>query len=413
VLARDVQLVAANEIISMQLLIAAVYALRGPSADVFNSDDRSLGPIAIQMLAVANYTSQLFAYRKRRHDLNYHESIQGHSFSGPSLASCVTDLSRGRHCKDARDRLYAMLALAEDDLGIKPDYNQPLSKILNDLVVRSLLAGDLSILHASGIRPYHSALLASFVPSIENWSGMTLSLNAPELSFSTATCQPVLVECKPGGTMSIAGVRIDAITRSTGIDFSRRFSPSEVSIARVYHSFAVWHNSLRNRHAVHFDPYENMSLYTIFARIITLDYNLSTIQTSEQGSHPQFNLATAGSWYSTAVEVATRPYLEQRMIFETQEGFLGLGPSWMQPGDRVVIFDGGATPFILHKHTKEDADGSQLWKLVGDCFLLGWMDGGYCGHTVVDELPQKAEINEEEVVGTDEKVLVRERFVLC
>jgi hypothetical protein len=306
-----------------------------------------------------------------------------------------------------------MLALAADDLGMKPDYNLPLSKVLGDFATQYLLAEDLSILHGSGIRPNHSTQLASFVPSIEDWSGMTLSLNIPELNFSAATRQPVLVECKPGGTMAIAGARIDTINRSTAINFNRRRMFGNSDIGRFYQSFELWHNSPPNRHAVHLNPYENMSLCTIFARIITLDYNFSTIQTSEQGSPPQFNPENLERWYSTAVEAATRPYLEQRRIFETQESFLGLGPSWMQPGDRVVIFDGGATPFILRKHTKEDADGSPMWKLVGDCFLLGWMDGGYCGYTVVDEMPTKAKMTEEEAARKAAKILVREKFVLC
>jgi hypothetical protein len=85
----------------------------------------------------------------------------------------------------------------------------------------------------------------------------------------------------------------------------------------------------------------------------------------------------------------------------------------MQPDDQVVMFDGGATPFIIRKYDKKDADGFQMWKLVGDCFLLGWMDGSYCGFAVVDELPPKAKTKEEQAARTDEKFLVRERFVLC
>jgi hypothetical protein len=403
VLARDVQLVAANEIIPMQLLMTAVDALKGPFTNRSNSGIYD-GQEFRQMLAVANYTSQLLAYRQRHHGPTDRQS---------TLALCAIDLSRGRACKDARDRLYAFLALAPDDFGIKPNYKLSLTEVLHDFATRSLLAGDLSVLHASGIRPNHSAQLASFVPSIGDSSGMTLPLNAPELNLSTATRQSVLVEYKPGGTMSIAGVRIHTITRSSTIDFSLRSLPASSHVVHVYDRFVLWHNSPPNRHAVHFKPYENMTLYTILVRIITLDYNLSTTQPSEQGNHAQANRATFGKWYLTAVEAATRPYLEQRMIFETQEGFLGLGPRWMQPDDQVVIFDGGATPFILRKHTEDETDGSQLWKLVGDCFLLGWMDGNYHGHTVVDELPQQAETDEEEAAGTDEKVLVRETFVLC
>ena len=67
----------------------------------------------------------------------------------------------------------------------------------------------------------------------------------------------------------------------------------------------------------------------------------------------------------------------------------------MAPGDQVVIFDGGKTPFIFRNAVNEDGEHSNTWKLLGDCFLLGWMYGDYFGHTVVDEMPPKPKDNED------------------
>jgi hypothetical protein len=83
----------------------------------------------------------------------------------------------------------------------------------------------------------------------------------------------------------------------------------------------------------------------------------------------------------------------------------------MQPDDQVVIFDGGVTPIILRKLPSEDGGASKKWQLVGDCLLLGWMDGDYFGHTVVDELPAKTD-GEEQGSTDGAKYLVRDWFVL-
>lgn len=71
--------------------------------------------------------------------------------------------------------------------------------------------------------------------------------------------------------------------------------------------------------------------------------------------------------------------LAQRTLFMTSAGYFGLGPRTLRAGDRVVILDGGMTPFVLRQ-----SDQSEQWKMVGDCYLNSWMDGEYFGHEVVD-----------------------------
>lgn len=65
-----------------------------------------------------------------------------------------------------------------------------------------------------------------------------------------------------------------------------------------------------------------------------------------------------------------RYYMKNRILFKTQRGYFGLGPRWLRPGDEVVIFDGGETPFVL-------TPWQNAWKVVGDCYLHGWMDGNH------------------------------------
>jgi hypothetical protein len=90
------QFVAANEIIPKQLMITAFEALKRQYTDVLNGGSYRVDQETQYLLAAANRTSQLFAYRKRHHSLSARQSSSELSTSGLSLASCVTNLSRGR-----------------------------------------------------------------------------------------------------------------------------------------------------------------------------------------------------------------------------------------------------------------------------------------------------------------------------
>jgi hypothetical protein len=50
----------------------------------------------------------------------------------------------------------------------------------------------------------------------------------------------------------------------------------------------------------------------------------------------------------------------------------------------VVVFDGAETLFVLRRVDGDDCVGA--WKLIGDCYVDGWMDGGYNGNGVVGEV---------------------------
>lgn len=72
------------------------------------------------------------------------------------------------------------------------------------------------------------------------------------------------------------------------------------------------------------------------------------------------------------------------VLLRTETGYLGLASHHTRLGDRVVIFDGANTPFIIRKHKTKDGDQTGRYLLVCDCYLHGWMDGSYFGHKTVD-----------------------------
>ena len=71
----------------------------------------------------------------------------------------------------------------------------------------------------------------------------------------------------------------------------------------------------------------------------------------------------------------------QRRFFVTEKGFMGTGPLATLPGDRITILFGGDVPFLLREDPnggtsdKKSVGMSPYWKLIGDCFIHGIMDG--------------------------------------
>ncbi|KAH0543166.1 hypothetical protein FGG08_002511 [Glutinoglossum americanum] len=64
---------------------------------------------------------------------------------------------------------------------------------------------------------------------------------------------------------------------------------------------------------------------------------------------------------------AVTPAIHRR-VFWTEKGFVGLGPSFMQPNDTVGVFHGGRLPLVLRPRGRE-------WKLIGDAYVHGFMQG--------------------------------------
>jgi len=74
-----------------------------------------------------------------------------------------------------------------------------------------------------------------------------------------------------------------------------------------------------------------------------------------------------------------------RCFFITSKGYIGIGPSEMKPGDKVVVLLGGRTPFILRPCTPQRIGDEAAplpqdlhndgYLLVGDCYVHGMMKG--------------------------------------
>jgi hypothetical protein len=63
-----------------------------------------------------------------------------------------------------------------------------------------------------------------------------------------------------------------------------------------------------------------------------------------------------------------------RRFFTTSNGRLGMGPQRIEPGDIVCVFRGVPIPLILRLEPS-GAQGEEIFKLVGEAYVQGVMDG--------------------------------------
>lgn len=91
--------------------------------------------------------------------------------------------------------------------------------------------------------------------------------------------------------------------------------------------------------------------------------------------HEVFQYATTGTgMLSRELSCSLRSFVINQSFFVTEEGYIGMGPQTMAPGDELWILFGGKVPFILRPFRKfgKGADG---YTLVGHAFVYGIMDG--------------------------------------
>jgi len=82
--------------------------------------------------------------------------------------------------------------------------------------------------------------------------------------------------------------------------------------------------------------------------------------------------------------LAVRNVCQQRSIFRSGDGTLGIGPMAVRSGDVICVLQGGSVPYVLrpvldnNNNSGSDAKEGYYW-LVGECYLEGYMFGEALG----------------------------------
>ena len=322
-----------------------------------------------------------------------------------SLAKFVFDLSRDKLCGDNRDRIYALIGVANNKIALVPDYSLDENQVYYSFAISCLLSGDFSVLDecATVDIERHREIL-SFVPRLHlkpnraQPFGTFRSFRSNEKLSAGCVFWAYTVACDHAG-VSIRGVLLDTTAHSMG--FPQEFGNGSDNKAIIHggtpelYGFTTtkaaleglecclrWLESLdactntctqgplQSRHCL--QPYCQEPFFYVYLRTITAGV---------VGNSRRFTDTSYCLW-------ASRHYMRDRVLFMKSSGYLGLGPKFMKPQDRIVIFDGAKTPYVLRPYGNN-------YKVVGPCFVHGWMDGDYFGHAVLDPFssPQKGGVD--------------------
>lgn len=332
--------------------------------------------------------------------------LQHSNLGRPTLFACMADVAVERQCSDPRDYVYAVLGLAKDTFGIMPRYDLSLDDVIRDASLRALAVSPFSVLEWGGLTRGNSNTFPSFVPTLSRLQNPVRPLGESG-HYESATHEKSSIELLGRELLSVAGAEIDTIVWIDDKDvlehIQEEFNTTIESDIVAHFVRQVATDTYHRPDDDDFDKdlaqrcglsVDHLKLASAFIRVTYLGL-------FESSKHICAHLCGNGldprAW--------NNPELQGRAYFRTKKGFIGLTARNAVLGDEVVLFSGGEVPFILRKHLTGISHSAERWKLIGDCFLDGWMywhEGHWLYEPIIPESFQDGE-----------RSIVRRKFVLC
>jgi len=435
VLAKDVRFCAGNEDISENSLEKAIgytYSILG-RLDLTSS----FAPETYNNVIIVVMVYHLFNLRLQWRENSYPGS------QGMSLYNCCRWVhSLPPNCTDERDQIYALLGLVQGPTMIVPNYSLTVTEAFLEFTWSEITNGNTDILRDADFRG-RGDLYPSFLyrPGYDS-DLLRDKTRASRAGMSRVDCAEMI---RPA-SIQIRGVIVDRIS---GCWKPRIMSRSEeeaqiqlkTDIYQTLEDFLESAEVFLSSDVLLTDSTGHFYRLRANASTSTTTTNLLEVFCSIQArakritdQNPTRNDLTPERIQEQFWRMLTLPkdpplssmpkdfrhlpsdYAYDSIypyILTTTKGYMGRAPKHTIIGDLVVIFDGGQVPFVLRQaHDSIDV----RWKLVGECYVDGWMDGSYYGHEVVDDVDQYLAAADAET-DTDfsyrKKTLLSEYFVLC
>jgi hypothetical protein len=298
--------------------------------------------------------------------------------------------TRNKSCTNPRDSVYSIRGLASDSFskGIVVDYDQPLERVYIECAKNSLRMrpNDLRVLSTVELRHRHttSLELPSWVP---DWSQRNCDTGvlqrysrfSPDKYFrAAANTKPQISIWECSDKISLNGHRIDHVKTVIPIKSllnkteGNRYAVTKAKIEELVDALAVFGTY----------PYTGESYCKAFLRTLTADRTALSPRVSNEYRAKFFG--TFSDWKIAydepscdlpdvvwdEISKSIWSIIEDKMMFVTAKGYLGMGREVVETGDLVCIFFGAETPFLLRQ-----APCRQNFTFLGECYVHGIMDG--------------------------------------
>ncbi|KAB2100479.1 hypothetical protein AG0111_0g11322 [Alternaria gaisen] len=316
-------------------------------------------------------------------------------FSNDRDMSAILDTARRFEKTEARDSIYAILGLVNQDKTLEGDeaallevdYTKSIPDVLRDATRYALSErNDLNVLS----RIHHRVDMSADSQTFPTWTLRADLLHQSQDAFGL----PYLYRAFEGleapsllGDVSfdkslllLQGVVVNQVGQTTAVYYRDILDEDE-----GYHQWLVLVKDMVMCHR-NIATQENIDLVIASTLVVgqaksgkeaqpadlqVLAEYIKSLAIREDGIksdgvsiRPHFNKEKMAA----TVETARVYFSEDRRFFVTTDGYMGLGPRCMQPEDIVVVLRGGWMPFILRK--KVDS----YW-LIGAAYVHGIMHG--------------------------------------
>ena len=282
----------------------------------------------------------------------------------------IMDLTE--HCKyrDPRDRIYAILSLLEPSAKAivgEPDYEMEPSQVYRDLTLRYIkYYKNINILTHAGL-PFKPSDIATWVT---DWT-----VTRPPVPFCTDTvCRHsnLRLRYRGAGILTVTGsllatvqhvdnlkVRdenlVTAIQRVVSHDILEGSYIGGGSLLTAYcHTFCAGYFS--DKESPPSAPWPNLQA--------SLEVLSAILQPGKKKSPDRSPGSQSKRFLGSVSDCCIG-----RSVFRTREGYIGLAPQMVRPGDQVCNLLGCSTPLLLRPIP------CLKYLLIGSCYVPGQMDG--------------------------------------
>ena len=292
----------------------------------------------------------------------------------------VLDAARSASCSDPRDKIFAVLSLAREShtWGMDADYSKPAEAVFQDLVLHyTSNIQSLDILTHCELRDDTGGMeLPTWVP---NWT-------VPRL------CEPITLAASCRKSKPQVRYQDRRVLAATGVHVAIIKCVENLPQSALPDQLPYRHEVEDAIRALVVPKIKSLSLSEREATLTSLCRTFGCNVFAERLSPPSPNLVSFehSRKYMHRMIDATRDtalddsqggpsYLARvgaviggRSFFTTDDGYIGLAPTAIKPGDHVCVILGCQSPFVL----RPCGDGSH--KVVGECYIDGFMESAAC-----------------------------------
>ncbi|KAL8835776.1 MAG: hypothetical protein Q9170_003170 [Blastenia crenularia] len=380
------------EAVTWQQLYNAVYLFGTHNIDImFSLIDRETRAVGIPNSGLN---------RNRIIHLNDEQKVQ--DGEAEEQVMCMLDLGRKSLSVDPRDKVYGLLGMMKESVvsRIKVDYHADLSEVYTAFARAFIVADDsLEILEQCS---WHGSDLPSWVPDwtdMDHYRLFSGRSNYHATKGLTMQCRFVVDQYEILSLCTKA-LKIDEID---GLGFSyyeqllSSTKPTDEMTQSVQHlnrytserglQEAVWRTLVGNRTPTGKNAPDNYRFLLdcvpetgdsagkswrglrAFSRLVNQSADLYIAGKSLHSFFPGDRTVLKNPRVAQEAMEQMFRYLRTRRLITTSTGFLGIAPHASQKADCVVLIPGCNVPLLLRPM------GEQRYKMVGSCYLHGFMEG--------------------------------------